>query len=62
MKIYPEVNYVKRLLIGLSITAVYLGNVGHHYSALSVFSENMGHCQPIKILVNKVSHISETLW
>ena len=30
------------------------GNLGHYYSALYVFSENMGHPQPMKIvIVNK---------
>ena len=33
-----------------------------YYSALSVFYENMGQPQPIKIIIVKKSQITEILW
>ena len=35
-----------------------------HLTTSLVFSENMGHPQPIKVVINKVSQITETenLW
>ena len=38
--------------IDLSLVVI-KGNLCHYYSAVSVFSENMGHPQPIKIVIVK---------
>ena len=38
--------------LDLSLVAI-KGNLCHYYSALSVFSENIGHAQPIKITIIK---------
>ena len=55
------INLTSRSLWSLKTAVDFIWGISAYYSALLVFSENMGHPQLKKIVINKVSNFNENL-